>query len=203
MNLTSVLSATILLIILIVLAFFVLPPSGEDNALPSIADVPQSAMPVAEDAPEAEQAAPPMGDVEEALNAAPSRDASVMPDAPPADTPVTSEMAAQLGANRWMLAWLKGEDVTGGDRAPNIVFDVEQGRVSGYGGCNRYSGSADIGSGSIAFGPMVATQMGCDQLTLEGDYLGALESAAHWRITNGTLILSDAQDKDIARYTQP
>jgi heat shock protein HslJ len=45
------------------------------------------------------------------------------------------------------------------DSGLTITFDAE-GRVSGYGGCNRFTGSYELGEG-IDFGPIAATRRAC------------------------------------------
>lgn len=194
---------TLVLIALVVATFLLLPRSDGPFLLEPIVDAPQSAMPVAEDAPQGPDDAPaaaPMGDVDEALNAAPAPEASVMPAAP---TPVTSEDRDRLGEDRWVLTWLGDEAVPKGDRAPNIVFDMQALHASGYGGCNRYSGPFDIDDDMLSFGPAVATQMACDQLRLEMAYFEKMNDVSHWHIDNGTLVLKDKAGADVARFIKP
>lgn len=205
-----VLPATAALIALAVIAFILLPSSGSREAvLEPIASAPQSAMPVLEDAPEAghESAQPVMGDVEEALNAAPAPDASVMPAVPPsapvATTQGEGDFMAALGEDRWVLIWLENQAVPEGERAPNIVFNMDEGSVSGYAGCNRYTGSFTAEDKTVSFGPIAATRMACDQLGLEGAYIAMLGRVAGWALTEDIMSLRDDEGVTIARFKRP
>lgn len=198
-----VLPVTLILILLAVAAFVLFPRTGGQFMAESAVDAPQSAMPVPEDAPEVEGEAAipaPMGNVDEALSAAPTPDASIMPTAP---EPVTQQDRHRLGEDRWVLSWLGEEVVPKGDRAPNIVFEMEEGRANGYAGCNRYSSPFDLDDDSLSFGLIVATQMACDQLALEVAYLQKLESVVGWRLDDGVLSLTDGTGADVVRFVRP
>ena len=55
-----------------------------------------------------------------------------------------------------------------------VTFD---GKVSGTTGCNRFSGSADMDAGVLAFGALVVTEMACmepERMARETAYLKAL-----------------------------
>lgn len=184
----------------LVIAAFILLPRPASQFMPgSVIDAPQSAMPIPEDVPDGADDVPPpalMGDVDEALNAAPSPDASLMPGAP-------SPVLHPLSEDRWVLSWLNNEAIPDSDRAPNIAFEVEAARVVGYAGCNRYSGAIDLEGDALSFGPVMATKMACDQLALESTYLSALDTVASWRITGNVLTFKDGQGADVARFAKP
>jgi putative lipoprotein len=62
---------------------------------------------------------------------------------------------------------------------PTVVFEAA-GKVSGNGGCNRFSGPAAVSGTAIRIGPLVSTKMACADPRLNGQeaaYLTALESA--------------------------
>lgn len=107
-----------------------------------------------------------------------------------ADEPTepTADLAVlTLENNTWRLTDLGGEAPTVG---ATLSIDGA-GQVNGQAPCNRYSGTATIGAGSVSFGPLAATRMMCDQLPLETRYLGALATVAGYRIDGTTLELSD------------
>ncbi len=56
---------------------------------------------------------------------------------------------------------------------PTLV--VEGAKVSGMGGCNRYSGPVTVDGNSVRFGPLVSTRMACEQLAVEQSFFDALE----------------------------
>jgi heat shock protein HslJ/uncharacterized membrane protein len=76
------------------------------------------------------------------------------------------------------------------------------GTLSGHGGCNRFSGNADLGEGTIKVGPVASTMMGCadpinDQ---EMRFLDALSRAQTWRLENGVLSIFAADDAPLLRF---
>ena len=66
-----------------------------------------------------------------------------------------------------------------------MTLSFGDGRVSGRGGCNLYSGPAEIGDGTLKFGPMISTKMACLENGLmqqEAAYLKALQSARSYAV---------------------
>lgn len=90
----------------------------------------------------------------------------------------------------WEVFEIGGQPIEGG-RVPTLSFDKD-GNASGTGSCNRFNGRADIGEGTIALGPMAATQMACpDPLgAQERSFFDALSQVtgfeAHERVINLT-----------------
>ncbi len=109
----------------------------------------------------------------------------------PAPTPVVVDLN-QLYANPWIL-------VAYGDPAnPTVVAGgvdltalfTPDGQVSGYGGCNTFSGSVQAATdGTMAIGPIATTMMACEQgMDQETAYLSALQSARSFNFsTEGRL----------------
>lgn len=194
-----VVPVTVLLIGLAVATFLLLPHSERGGFIDPVVEAPQSAMPVPADAPEEIVSEAPMGNADESLSAAPASNGSVMPKA------ITKKEgeADAFGGERWVLIWLGDEAVPEGDRAPNIVFEQDAGRVNGYAGCNRYSGTFTIDDKVLSFGPLMSTRMACDQLALEGVYMRALKEAVQWRFSNGVLSFRDKKGAEIARFKRP
>lgn len=71
--------------------------------------------------------------------------------------------------NEWPTGtWvLQSSDVAGLEAPTGGVIEISfetgeaEQRVTGYGGCNRFSGSARFGAGSLALGPLVSTKRAC------------------------------------------
>ncbi len=94
-------------------------------------------------------------------------------------TPVAAVMAISGGP--WAVEDLDGGGIPDGARL-DISFepgDAGTSRVTGHGGCNRFSGRwAQVGH-DITIGPLVATRMACPQPLMEAEtkYLKALDAA--------------------------
>jgi heat shock protein HslJ len=101
--------------------------------------------------------------------------------------------AASLAGTEWLLEDLAGAGVLDNAQA-TLSFPKEfatEGKISGSGSCNRFSGSATINSGSIQVGPLAATRMACvpavdDQ---ETRYLKALQGAERLAFNGPYLLL--------------
>ncbi|MEX2199939.1 MAG: META domain-containing protein [Dongiaceae bacterium] len=75
------------------------------------------------------------------------------------------------------------------------------GTLSGHGGCNRFSGNADLGESTIKVGPVASTRMACadpidDQ---EMRFLDALSRAQAWQLENGILSILAADNAPLLR----
>jgi heat shock protein HslJ len=100
--------------------------------------------------------------------------------ATPAPTPIVIDLN-QLYANPWILV-AYGDPanptvVAGGvDLTANFTPD---GQLSGYGGCNSFSGSAQVATdGTMTIGPLATTLMACAEgMDQETAYLSALQNA--------------------------
>lgn len=77
----------------------------------------------------------------------------------------------------------------------SLTFDAE-GRVTGFGGCNRIFGAYEVDGDAIRIGPMAGTRMLCAEpagvAEQEAALLAALEAATTWTIRGGRLQLRDA-----------
>lgn len=91
-------------------------------------------------------------------------------------------MKDQLTQNDWAAETIDGAAVINPGR---VTLSFGDGRVSGRGGCNLYSGPADVGEGTLKFGPMISTKMACLENGLmqqEVAYLNALRDARTYAI---------------------
>lgn len=76
----------------------------------------------------------------------------------------------------WELTELDGEAVASQGKAPNLRFDLHEGQVSGFGGCNRISGPVTMEGNQVRFGNLASTKMACPSMKLEDMFLKALGS---------------------------
>jgi heat shock protein HslJ len=76
---------------------------------------------------------------------------------------------------------------------PRITLRVDEYRVSGSGGCNRYSGEVRSGApGQLTVGPLAGTRMACgeDIDRLENRFLTAFQSVTGYGFLAGKLALT-------------
>lgn len=67
--------------------------------------------------------------------------------------------ATTLAGAPWLLEDLTGRGVI--DNSHTTLQFLPDGKVSGSGGCNRYSGSVALKGSQITFTPMASTMMAC------------------------------------------
>ena len=93
----------------------------------------------------------------------------------------------------WQVTQLAGQPVPD-DVTVTMRFDAE-GRVSGKGGCNRYSGTYVPAGDALTFGPVAMTRMACpgEAMRVEARFSGALEGVTRAVFDDaGILTLSGA-----------
>ena len=108
----------------------------------------------------------------------------------------------------WLLVQLGDQPVgAGGDprRDAQIVFDQSSGRVSGSGGCNRFSGAFTRTGSQLQISQLGATKMACldgARTTNEMQFLQALQTTASYRLNApGRMLLIDAGGQTLATLT--
>lgn len=104
-------------------------------------------------------------------------------------------------------AWL-AEDISGGGVIDYLQTTLEiaaDGKVSGSGGCNRFTGSAAIDGDKITFGNLASTMMACTEAAMDQEHKfhAALADARTYRIDaeQRKLFLSDQAGKVVAQFS--
>jgi len=109
--------------------------------------------------------------------------------------------ATPLENTHWTLVELAGNAVEI-EPAPDLTIEPTDGnlRVFGFGGCNRYSGSIEVGE-TVAFGPLTSTRMACPtaQMDLESALLRAFEATDGLR-HDGTELTLLGGGSELARF---
>ncbi len=134
-------------------------------------------------------------------DAAPAGPAPPAEDAEPAGTgPETDRIRIKspLAGGDWIIASIGGVAVAG--KPPTIRFS-EDGRVSGFGGCNRFSGGYTLDGAKVSFTPVMMTMMACAAANtnqLESALGAALQGDAAYLVNaDGGLTLTGANGTEI------
>jgi heat shock protein HslJ len=116
------------------------------------------------------------------------------------DAVPSAEHGSPSPIGSWRATGIGGE-VISADVEVTATFGTD-GRVSGKGGCNRYSGSFTVTGSAIAVGPIMATRMAClgEGGRVEGRYLAALGAVTSWGIDGTTLILTGPAGSESIAY---
>jgi len=106
-----------------------------------------------------------------------------------------------LASTSWTLDELAGKHFTTAElHAVNLVFDALGERVSGSGGCNRYTGPYKQEGATLTFGALAATRMACPNLGEEDAYFAALAKVASFRREGDMLMLMDKSGAPLVTF---
>jgi heat shock protein HslJ len=76
--------------------------------------------------------------------------------------------------------------------SPAMEIRLNDKRVFGIAGCNRFSGSFGIVGEEVVFGPLMSTKMACENMDMEGKLLSILSGKSmKYRIAGDTLLLGE------------
>jgi putative lipoprotein len=115
----------------------------------------------------------------------------------------TSTPKVELVGGTWVAEDIDGAGVI--DDAQSTVQFGNDGRISGRGACNGYSGTVDLKGAQIIIGQLVSTKMACPPAVMnqENRFLAALQAARTYRTDeNNKLILSDATGTPRLRFSR-
>lgn len=106
----------------------------------------------------------------------------------------------------WRLTALGGQSpgVAGSATAP-LTARFEAGRVSGFSGCNRFTGGYTLDGDSVVVGPLAGTMMACadPQMAIEKTFLSGLAGALRKAISGDRLTLTSATGDALAFQVEP
>jgi heat shock protein HslJ len=115
---------------------------------------------------------------------------------------VTIAGPPSLGETEWTLVELDGAalKLADGQRAPHLVFDLEEAHVTGSGGVNRVMGTFALSETELRFGPLATTLMAGpeDAMVRERALLDALSRVTSYALDGRALTLL-ADDTVVAR----
>ncbi len=100
----------------------------------------------------------------------------------------------------WNITEVDGSKLaTASGQTPYIGFDLKEGRIYGFSGCNRIMASIDEKTGMPNFGHMGSTMMACPDMETERKVLAAMGKVASVKKgADGTVALLDADGKSVA-----
>ena len=103
----------------------------------------------------------------------------------------------------WKLTALNGKPIFVADqqREPSLTLHLDQLRVAGSGGCNRFMGSYEVNGTELHFGKLAGTMMACPSgMDTEKDFLATLPQVARWHIAGEHLEFYDASGIMLCRF---
>jgi heat shock protein HslJ len=117
----------------------------------------------------------------------------------------TQAPANPLLDNEWMLTELMGKPIQKADAAQlkiTMKFTKDGNRVSGFSGCNTYSGTYTSETElRVSFSQMISTMMACPMnMDIEAEYLKMLSQVDNYTIGDNKLSLNKARMAPLARF---
>ena len=111
-------------------------------------------------------------------------------------------MIGPLDDKTWLAEDIAGAGVI--DDLQTTVTLAKDGGVSGYSGCNRFSGKAIRDGAQIRFGPLASTRRACapavnDQ---EQKFHSALQNTRSYRLDGAFLLFFDGAGAPLVRFTE-
>lgn len=105
----------------------------------------------------------------------------------------------------WKLVTLEGKKVTmakNQEREAQFMLKTEQNRVTGFAGCNTFSGTYTISNGfRIRFSQMAATMKACPDVDVsEGEFLKVFELTDNYTVSGDTLSLNVGRREPLAVF---
>ena len=95
-------------------------------------------------------------------------------------------------AGTWTLSNVVGGQFSVPTQGRIVLTLTSDGKVSGQGACNSYSGSYTVSGQSIVFGKLVSTQMACAAplMAIDTAYFAALQTMTGWQVSGSNLTLT-------------
>lgn len=119
---------------------------------------------------------------------------------------VRRRLTAEWLEGEWDVVELQGRPVPQeDDDVPFLGFDTKQGRLYGFTGCNRMTGTLhveDMLSGKADFSRTGTTRMLCADDRYESVFLAALSDARTVTSQDGFLVLRDGSGKTVVRLAR-
>ena len=110
--------------------------------------------------------------------------------------------AAQFAGNEWRPLQV-GKIEIPTDSGMFVRFS-DDGKLEGYGGCNRFFGDYKLAAGRVKIGSMGATMMECQTPIMENEkrLLRALERASRFARQGRNLVLCDDAGHSVVRFVR-
>jgi heat shock protein HslJ len=122
--------------------------------------------------------------------------------------PVLPGLLPQFGAPRANTRWVPlrigkhAVTVPASQHEPWIVLEPKPRNVAGSGGCNRFTGSYDVGVTTLWFRSLTVRRMMCSNVRSETAFLKALNQTCGYRVDGRRLELLDAHDGVLAELEE-
>lgn len=110
--------------------------------------------------------------------------------------------APQLTGVRWKLLELMGQavPVTEPDMTPYLEFGTDN-RVSGFAGCNQFTGAYETEGLRLTFKPLATTQKACLNQSVEQQFISTIQGIDNFTLNDSGLAFYKARTAALVRFT--
>ncbi|HWK52904.1 MAG TPA: copper resistance protein NlpE N-terminal domain-containing protein [Hyphomicrobiales bacterium] len=116
---------------------------------------------------------------------------------------VLTKLMGDVTERYWKLVELHGQPVTALEQEPHFILKVAENRVTGFAGCNGFSGSytLDAANARLSFGQLAMTRKFCSVgMEVERSFSEVLEQADSYFLEGNSLTLNRASLMPLARF---
>ncbi|MEM9965222.1 MAG: META domain-containing protein [Asticcacaulis sp.] len=117
--------------------------------------------------------------------------------------PSTDAHTVGIKETYWKLVELNGQPVKALEREPHLILKAEGNRVTGFGGCNGFSGSYELNEATlrVRFVGVASTLMACAEgMEVEQGLHEALRATDNYSLSGDNLSLNKARMAPLARF---
>lgn len=110
-------------------------------------------------------------------------------------------LANDLLKTRWQLVSFSDKTMAAGQ--PSVYFTLAETaqRISGFSGCNRFSGSYQRSDEQLRFSELFSTRMACHHTQIpESEIFKLFEQTRYYQLTADKLVLIDKNHQPLARF---
>jgi uncharacterized lipoprotein YbaY/heat shock protein HslJ len=121
----------------------------------------------------------------------------------PGETCGARQTTSPLRETNWKLTHLRDKPVMPAEKQgePSLVFRSQEGRVTGFSGCNNLTGTYEVKGNEITISGVVATRKAClHGMDIEEALFEVIEKARTWKISGEHLELYDTGGTLLARF---
>lgn len=101
----------------------------------------------------------------------------------------STKNAEMLESGNYQVTSLNGKDISSNEVRMNI--NMEEKSISGYSGCNSFSGNLKADKSTFEAGQVVATLRHCEDNQVEDEFLKGISSTNQYILENGILKIKD------------
>lgn len=134
---------------------------------------------------------------------------STQPNKVAEELPATAEkddrFANDITEKYWKLIVLEGQPITmaeNQERQIHFILKTDEGRITGFAGCNTFTGNYNLEKGNrIRFEKMAVTMMACPDVEVnESEFLQVFELADNYTVRKDTLSLNVGRRAPLAVF---